>query len=332
MKTSYFSWTIQFALLTACCFCSSQLLGDVDPDDFFGRLTIDGQYKVPYHRTSPLNQKNVDVERAIIAIHGYGRDAASTFEKVYEMVEAADELDSTLIIVPHFQTATDLPLDDELFWHKDGWSKGNWSKDGTQVSSYEVADHIYLKLCNINKFPNLETISLIGHSAGGQYTNRYAAAGKAWAQPGVATRFVVMNPGSYLYLSEERVAGWGPADYYLYTPSNGSYNDYKYGLENANKYVKATGINKCIQNLTSRNVYYLGGTSDTSTSGPFDTSTAAGLQGYHRFDRFRRYRFHVETYDDPVWNFNSEFLEVPGIGHNERKMYESNQAFFILFF
>ena len=207
MKTAISLCAFQIATLLIVNACPLSLQADVDPEDFFGRLTINGQFKVPYYRTSPLNRQNLDVERAVIAIHGYGLNAASTFSKVYDVVDDAGALHRTLIIVPHFQSAANLPLDDELYWHKDGWSKGNWSKDGTQVSSYEVVDRVYNKLCNVNKFPNLEKIILVGHSAGGQYTNRYATAGKAWSQPGVYTEFVVMNPGSYLYIIRRTRSG-----------------------------------------------------------------------------------------------------------------------------
>ena len=51
--------------------------------------------------------------------------------------------------------------------------------------------------------------TLLGHSAGGQFTNRYAAGGAAEAmlaptRPDLAFRYVVANPSSYLYFSAER--------------------------------------------------------------------------------------------------------------------------------
>ena len=51
-------------------------------------------------------------------------------------------------------------------------------------------------------FPNLKTVVVVGHSAGGQFVNRYAAGGAGCPNPLVEVRYVIMNPSSYLYVDD----------------------------------------------------------------------------------------------------------------------------------
>ena len=43
------------------------------------------------------------------------------------------------------------------------------------ISSFEVIDQIISHIAEPDLFPNLATIVVAGHSAGGQHVNRYAA-------------------------------------------------------------------------------------------------------------------------------------------------------------
>src|SRR5262249_51528255 len=54
-------------------------------------------------------------------------------------------------------------------------------------------------------FPNLKLIVVTGHSAGGQFTHRYAAATHVEKQIRIPMRYVVANPSTYLYLDETRL-------------------------------------------------------------------------------------------------------------------------------
>ena len=55
------------------------------------------------------------------------------------------------------------------------------------------------------RFPNLTTVVLIGHSGGGQLLNRYAIVGKsATTLAGIHVRYVIANPSSYFYFSDDR--------------------------------------------------------------------------------------------------------------------------------
>ena len=79
---------------------------------------------------------------------------------------------------------------------------------------------------------------IAGHSAGGQFANRFAAAHPA--QP--ETRYIVANPSSYLYLDAQRREDlW--LDKFSIPKSDVcfNYNHYKYGTEILNAYMLARG-------------------------------------------------------------------------------------------
>ena len=53
-------------------------------------------------------------------------------------------------------------------------------------------------------FANLRAIALTGHSAGGQYVTRYGMSNKRHESLGVPVTYVVSNPSSYAWPSDER--------------------------------------------------------------------------------------------------------------------------------
>jgi len=120
-----------------------------------------------------------------------------------------------LVIAPDFNYENDegvLPAD--AFWNKSRpW--GDWragahstpsSGHGITVSSYAVLDTFITLLADKKLFPNMDLISVVGHSAGGQTVQRYALATSLPPQirDGLAVRYVVANPSSFAYLDRSR--------------------------------------------------------------------------------------------------------------------------------
>ena len=68
-----------------------------------------------------------------------------------------------------------------------------------------MIDEVFDRLRDRKRFPNLSQVVLAGHSAGGQFVNRYAAGGQARANQGVRLKFLVMKPSPYIYLDRKRV-------------------------------------------------------------------------------------------------------------------------------
>ena len=93
------------------------------------------------------------------------------------------------------------------------------------------------RLNDRDRFPALKEVVVAGHSAGGQLVQRYAVVGRPAARS-AGLRFVVSNPSSYLYFSDERPQGDGR----FAAPSDAAvcpqYNRWKYGLAGAPPYVR----------------------------------------------------------------------------------------------
>jgi hypothetical protein len=51
-------------------------------------------------------------------------------------------------------------------------------------------------------FPNLASVTLVGHSAGAQSLQRYAGANKL----SMPVKYILANAGTYMYLTDERIS------------------------------------------------------------------------------------------------------------------------------
>src|SRR5262249_6126376 len=134
------------------------------------------------YRTYPLDQRNTAIVRAFVMVHGAGRDADNYFRTAVAAAFLAGALDDTIVIAPRFASAErgcqDALADHEVSWPcgGDSWRSGGVAAKDAPLTSYDFADAILRKLANRSAFPNLKAIVVGGHSAGGQFANRYAMA------------------------------------------------------------------------------------------------------------------------------------------------------------
>lgn len=65
---------------------------------------------------------------------------------------------------------------EEINWRcsADSWRSGAAAVNNEGLTSYDFTDAILRKLARKDIFPNLRSIVVAGHSAGGQYVSRYA--------------------------------------------------------------------------------------------------------------------------------------------------------------
>lgn len=103
------------------------------------------------------------------------------------------------------------------------WSDGGAAQypEGTKavgMSSFEVLD--WLSDHALKKYHNAESLVISGHSMGGQLAQRYAFLGKG-IKSNVKVSYFMGNPGSYLYLNEDRP---------VKVDNCTGIDDYKYGL------------------------------------------------------------------------------------------------------
>jgi hypothetical protein len=136
-------------------------------------------------------------------VHGSDRDDAGNFARIMAAARVSGKGPATLVIAPRFKTADDQPAADEHVWTSDGWPSGDLSHDGkdaaSRLSSFAVLDRLFAELSDTTRFPGLRRIVLVGHSAGGQLVNRYAAVGRLGeaaegASGRLEYRFVIANP------------------------------------------------------------------------------------------------------------------------------------------
>ncbi|MFH1267040.1 MAG: CRTAC1 family protein, partial [Planctomycetota bacterium] len=197
-----------------------------------------------------------------------------------------------------------------------------------RISSFAVVDSLLLRLAGLN--PNLEDIVVGGHSAGGQFVNRYAAGNQVHetllAAHGVNLRYLVSNPSCYLYFDAQR---WVPGtEYQFAVPYDqlavcANYDHYKYGLVETNEYMNI-GSAVLRANYAARPVTYLLGADDIDPfSGYLEKNCEAMLQGEFRLQRGLLYRAHlVDTFGPEVLPSHF-FAVVPDVAHNQRGIFTS---------
>lgn len=130
-------------------------------------------------------------------------------------------------------------------------------------------------------FPNVKTITFIGHGCGAITTQRFAALRTA-DDGGVKIRYLVGNPSTMLYFSEDR-----PSKVNRKSCSN--YNDFFFGLNDVYiPYGYSGSPTGTFSNYARRDVRYLIGLNDNGAGG--DQSCAAkAMGGVNRKDRSLAY-------------------------------------------
>ncbi len=283
---------------------------------------------IPYYRSLPLLPNEL-IQRAVLVVHGNQRDAGRYFDRTVASAIAAQRFRDVIVLAPNFRTLEDHPAPNEHYWSSHGWKTGDKSRDAGRISSFSVIDELLATLCpkNAAVFPNLDTVVIIGHSAGGQFVGRYAAGGAGCPNSAVEVRYVVMNPSSYLYVDGRRKSAV-TRRFDRGAPGCERYDEYKYGLHDLNAYMKQVGVARLRARLFTRRTYYLAGTNDTGTGGSLDDRCEANLQGPNRLRRFENYREYKSLFPD--WT-GAVFISVPGVGHDGGKMLASESARRIMF-
>src|SRR6266536_598759 len=82
------------------------------------------QKSAKVYRSFPLNEKNAAVERALIVIHGAGRDAHNYFASASAGAFIAGALDNSIVIAPRFGSNKGNGCRDELGVDEICWTCG----------------------------------------------------------------------------------------------------------------------------------------------------------------------------------------------------------------
>lgn len=299
--------------------------------------TEQGTGILPVYASHGIDTAATDVRRVLLIIHGALRNAGVYFASGQEAVKRAGKAGAgTLVVAPQFLARRDLRsfrlAPDVLAWTANGWTAGEPAHSPASISSFAAVDAVLGHFADRKLYPALTQVVIAGHSAGAQFVQRYAVAGHGDAvlrKVGIGVRYVVANPSSYLYFSNERPAGQvalRPAD----SPSCPQTVEWKYGLKNAPPYVAKQNAADLEQRYARRDVTYLLGMADTNPYTHFiDRSCAAMAQGPDRLARGLAYFNYMQgrhTHD-----LKQDLIEVPGVGHDGRGMFTSDCGLAILF-
>ncbi len=166
------------------------------------------------YATHPLDAPNSTATRALIMVHGAGRNADHYFATATAAGFLAGALDNTIIVAPRLIASPDKPEPNEVVWPNGGnsWRSGGMSPSNPTHSSFDFIDEIVRMLADKKNFPNLTRIVVAGHSAGGQLATRYAMTTRVHDIGGVAITYVVANPSSYAWPAAVRPLPTGDAD------------------------------------------------------------------------------------------------------------------------
>jgi pimeloyl-ACP methyl ester carboxylesterase len=275
----------------------------------------EGRY-IHVYRSHPLAKRELAIERAFILIHGTQRNGADYFKTAIAATKEAGFLEKTLVIAPYFKAndgsrCKDVLEEGELGFSCNGWKDGEPAFE-SNIDSFTAMDRLLAALDDKTRFPALKEIVVAGHSAGGQYVQRYAAGNRMEPKLSVPVRYLVANPSSYLYLET-----WRPVK----NPEARcpGFDKYKYGLNELTGYVQQTGAEAIRTNYPRRNVTYLLGELDTTDEHSLDKSCQAMAQGPNRLERGLAYSKRlVETYSAA-----HQLVRVPGCDHSADCMYRS---------
>ena len=298
--------------------CSQGTAACVEP------LPMGGGRSVMMYRSHPLRKGHAKVRRALIVIHGAGRNADDYFPSGMAGAYLAGALEETVVVAPRFAGTGSRNCDDKLAPGEigfscigDDWRGGGPGVGVASVTTFDVMDELIRRFADKKRYPRLTHVVLMGHSAGGQFLSRYAAASKL-DPAGVAVRYVISNPSSYLYLDGTRP---GP------TQGCAGFNNWKYGLENRTGYAAAITDDVMRANLARRDVVYLLGGYDTTPQFGFDSTCGAMAQGPNRLQRGTDYFAYITT----KFGAKHRLVPVPNCGHNGRCMLVANEAREVLF-
>ncbi|HEU5219807.1 MAG TPA: alpha/beta fold hydrolase [Gemmatimonadales bacterium] len=301
----------------------------------------------------PLDAANPRITRALIMVHGAGRNADHYFATAMAAAFLAGALDNTIVIAPRFIASQDSATahPNEVMWPNGGnsWRSGGVSPTHPKLTSFDFLDRIVKLLADRKTFPNLTRIVVAGHSAGGQVATRYAMANKVDPLPGISLSYVVANPSSYAWPAGVRPLPTGTADptgadkealgdngekvngEFQFGPFDASkapnFNRWPAGLDSLAGYVAGMDPEQLRRQLVGRPTTYLLGQVDVLPLGGFDGSPSAMAQGPTRRARGEAFFKYLTT----TMGAAHKAVIVPECGHNDRCIFTTDVVLPVIF-
>jgi hypothetical protein len=295
-----------------------------------------GPWRSMVYTTYPLSTKNPQITRAFVMVHGTNRDADNYFRTAVAAAFLGGALEDTVVIAPRIASSTgncrDVLAANEVSWSctGDSWRSGGTSTSTDKLTSFDFVDELLRKLAKRDAFPNLKSIVVAGHSAGGQYVNRYSMANQVHDTLGLPITYVVANPSSYAWLDNSRPTSAEAIAFGAFANAEkcATFDRWPYGLENrAGGYTAKMSDDQLKKQLASRPVTYLLGEIDILPLGGFDGSCSAMAQGPTR--RARGEAFAKFVNQKIGANHNMQIVHL--CGHNARCMFTDDATLPLIF-
>ena len=289
---------------------------------------------IPYLSNLPIDIRSEKITHLIIAIHSLNHDAYMVFNNCKELLAKYNkQKDNVIILAPQFLRQKHLGKNSEknlLYWKVSPFWGSSISTtksfdENLGISAYHILEDIIADFCDKKIFPNLNRITILGHSAGAQLVNRFAASNtvefdKARPQK-INIKYIIMNPSSYVYFSSKRSVNWStknfanPSDAQI--GDNQGYNNYAYGLNALYSYHRRKGLTpeKMRELYPKRKIIYLVGQKDCVPDGSMSKHPSAMIQGRNRLERARIYFAHLVDEFGPEIKENQKLRIVKGVAH-----------------
>lgn len=305
-----------------------------DKEECIRWVALAGSSRGLVYSTYSLDERNDSITRALVVIHGGGRNADNYFRTSVAAAFLANALDNTIVVVPRFaanngKTCKDSLATGEVNWMCTGsnWRVGGAATDNEALTSFDFADEILRKLARKNIFPNLKMIVFAGHSAGGQFVSRYVMSNQVHEQLGVPVTYVIANPSSYAYFDANRPVAAGGVQPFNDSANCVTYDRWPYGMQQRTGYAARLTEDQLKKQLLARPATYMVGELDTLPIAGFDASCPAMAQGQHRRARGVAYTEYIKQ----NYGATPAFMVIPLCGHNARCMFTADSALPVLF-
>ncbi len=138
-----------------------------------------------------LFRANSAIKRVVISCHGSGSNAHHYCDFAAWGAMDAGVAQETLVIAPQIICKRDLSNPQDLalepgllYWGARSRAFNGYESEDEEyprrvkASAFEALDHLLEYLTRYGVFPNIETVVITGHSAGGQMTLRYAVSSR----------------------------------------------------------------------------------------------------------------------------------------------------------
>lgn len=310
---------------------TSEITSTFDPSarqmmQFATAAEVDNIGNFYFYSSHNLVGANSGITNVVFSIHGISAldgQVRTEYTGMTSAINNSSSSSNTLIISPHFfHEGRGLELDwDNAVWRAGGKAS---SPNGTSLSSSQIVDYFLTEyLLENDNFPNLSNVIIAGHSAGGQFVQRFASISETEEEyPSYDFTYLTANASHYAYPNSLR---WDGSNTFIPIGCT-TYNNFPYGLDalaedDRYAFISLIGLENIRIQLINRKVYYVLGELDiTNTTGGCEPESQQGGSGN---SRYQRGQFMLQFMNDQYPTNQHEILSVPNVGHNANNMHTS---------